>query len=208
MVLFLSLAIPGSPFVNSLRATQRWSEGMRESSNKLVPFWCDRCQPAVTSINEQKWPVCARNGRLCGSSDIPDVWRLPPPLGPCPLWESGGTFCDALPSGGLSQWEPVSQGTRLDLPWLYQSRLLGCCRLISILGSFLVAERLGGFQVLSQWNALKDEINTSENTAEPSTASRCSGLGLRVWGRMTLSNVTPCIQTLTAIHTEGCAAAN
>lgn len=129
-------------------------------------------------------------------------------VGPSSLWESGGTFCDALPSGGLSQWEPVSQGTRLDLPWLYQSRLLGCCRLISILGSFLVAERLGGFQVLSQWNTLKDEINTSENTAEPSTTSCCSGFGLRVWARMTLSNMMPCIQTLTAIHIEQCGTAN
>lgn len=40
---------------------------------------------------------------------------------------------------------------------------------------------------------IKDEINTSENTAEPSTTSCCSGF--RLWGRMTLSNVMPCIQT-------------
>lgn len=37
---------------------------------------------------------------------------------------------------------------------------------------------------------IKDEINTSENTAEPSTTSCCSGLQ----GRMTLSNIMPCIQ--------------
>lgn len=39
---------------------------------------------------------------------------------------------------------------------------------------------------------IKDKINTSENSAEPSTTSCCSGFGLG--GRMTLGNTMPCIQ--------------
>lgn len=44
---------------------------------------------------------------------------------------------------------------------------------------------------------IKDEINTSENTAEPSTTSCCSGFGL---SRMTLSNIMPCNQTLESVR--------
>lgn len=132
---FWTPVVPSLPFVNNFSDAQWRSEGMWENCNKRVLLvW-----QTSASGHIHKWTkslIFERNGRLW-SSLICQMCGDYHCYGPDLTIRNGQNFMMPCPLG-LSQWELVSQGTRLDLLWLYQSWLLGCCWLISILGSFLV----------------------------------------------------------------------
>lgn len=157
---------------------------MRENCNKRVLLvW----QPSASG-HIHKWtksPIFERNGRLACSlicQMCGDYHRCGPDL----TIRNGQNFMMPCPLG-LSQWELVSQGTRLDLLWLYQSWLLGCCWLISILGSFLVRSASEDFQPLSQWNTLKTRL-IWEGTLRDLQPHPVTDFGLGMW-TMTLNNI-------------------